>query len=79
MTEDQINKGYLLEIAHATRKVPRTIEYFAGQMTQIRGRVDTRALMDVMLDDGLVECHKDGLDVRRYQITGKGVAAWDAL
>ena len=79
MTEDQINTGYLLEIAHATRKVPRTIEYFAGQLNQIRGRVDTRALMDVMMDNGLMACEKDGLGARRYTITEKGVAAWDAI
>lgn len=79
MTEDQRNIGYMLELAHATRKVARPIEWFATEMRQVRGTVDAHGLMDVMMDRGLISRERDGLGVWRYTITDKGVAVWDAL
>ena len=79
MTNDQKDLGYLLEILHATRKVPRTLEWIDSELRVIRGKVDTRALLDQLEDKGMVAVERDGLGIRRYTITAKGVDAWDAL
>ena len=80
MTEDQRNIGYLLGVLHATRKMPRPIEFFASELSMVRGNgLDIHGLMDAMIERGLVECLKDGLGVKRYLITKGGIDAWDAL
>lgn len=71
MTEDQKAISLILDLLNATR-VPRTLVWIQTEVKNAGFRFEVPSILDMMTDDGLVECQKDRLKIRRYSITPSG-------
>jgi len=71
MTEDQKSISLILDLLNATR-VPRTLVWIESEMKLAGRRCETPTILETMTDNGMLESDKDGLGIRRWQITSKG-------
>ena len=76
MTEDQKAMGVILEVLAASRRVPRTWGWVAGEL-RLAGRraPDVPGLLERMEAAGLVAAAADDLGVRRWEVTARGLEA----
>jgi predicted transcriptional regulator len=79
MTEDQKAISLILDLLKASKGVPRTLPWIESEMRYAGRRGDLPALMEMLVEGKLVATHRDGLKIRRYEITPAGKEALDAL
>lgn len=71
MTEDQKAISLILDLLNATR-VPRALVWIEQEVKLAGRRCEVPALLETMTDSGLLSTLRDGLGVRRWEITAKG-------
>lgn len=79
MTEDQKAISLILDLLKASKGVPRTLQWIDAEMRLAGRRCELPALMEILAEGGLVTSERDGLKIRRYEITPAGKEALDAL